>query len=64
MAKDTYQDRQPVRYMLKCQKCTQTSLLDEVFAPIPKHPASSSGPYKLCPGSGKPGILVETIPKG
>lgn len=65
MVKDIYKDEGVVRYRVKCQECSQTFLVYEIFASVPKHPdLSSTGPYKPCPGSGKPGTLIETIPKG
>jgi hypothetical protein len=65
MAKDIYKDDSAVRYKVKCQQCTQTFLVYEVFASIPEHPdLNSKGPYRACPGSRKPGTLIETIPKG
>jgi len=65
MVKDIYKDTGAVRYKVRCQKCSQTFLVYEIFASIPEHQdLSSRGPYKACPGSGKPGTLIRTIPKG
>ena len=67
MVKDIYKDDQAVRYKVQCQECTGIFLVYEQFASVPEHihPGSSSGdPYKQCPGSGRPGSVIEVIPKG
>ena len=66
--KDIHKDNNVLRYMIKCQwqDCDEETLGYEMFAPMPEHQAPNlkrNQPFKPCPGSGKPGKVIKTIPR-